>query len=64
MSTEKNVITITELTRQIKQSLETSFPRIWVEGEISNFKQHTSGHLYFTLKDEGAQLPAVMWRMV
>jgi exodeoxyribonuclease VII large subunit len=62
MSTEKNVVTITELTRQIKQSLETSFPRVWVEGEISNFKHHTSGHLYFTLKDEGAQLSAVMWR--
>ncbi len=62
MSIEKNVVTITELTRQIKQSLETSFPRVWVEGEISNFKQHTSGHLYFTLKDEGAQLSAVMWR--
>jgi exodeoxyribonuclease VII large subunit len=62
MSIEKNVVTITELTRQIKQSLETSFPRMWVEGEISNFKHHTSGHLYFTLKDEGAQLSAVMWR--
>ncbi len=62
MSTDKNVVTITELTRQIKQSLETSFPRVWVEGEISNFKRHTSGHLYFTLKDEGAQLSAVMWR--
>ena len=62
MAIEKNVITITELTRQIKFSLETSFPRVWVEGEISNFKQHTSGHLYFTLKDEGAQLSALMWR--
>ncbi|MGD0591767.1 MAG: exodeoxyribonuclease VII large subunit [Bacteroidota bacterium] len=62
MSTEKNVVTITELTRQIKHSLETNFPRMWVEGEISNFKQHTSGHLYFTLKDEGAQISAVMWR--
>jgi len=62
MSTDKNVVTITDLTRQIKQSLETSFPRVWVEGEISNFKKHTSGHLYFTLKDEGAQLSAVMWR--
>jgi len=62
MATEKNVITITELTRQIKYALETSFPRVWVEGEISNFKQHTSGHLYFTMKDEGAQLSAVMWR--
>lgn len=62
MATEKNVITITEITRQIKYSLESSFPRVWVEGEISNFKQHSSGHLYFTLKDEGAQLSALMWR--
>ena len=62
MASEKNVMTITELTRQIKFSLESSFPRVWVEGEISNFKQHTSGHLYFTLKDEGAQLSALMWR--
>ncbi len=62
MAIEKSVITISELTRQIKVSLETNFPRVWVEGEISNFKQHTSGHLYFTLKDEGAQLSAVMWR--
>ena len=62
MASEKNVMTITELTRQIKFSLESSFPRVWVEGEISNFKQHTSGHLYFTLKDEGAQLSTLMWR--
>ena len=62
MAIEKNVITITDLTQQIKFSLESSFPRVWVEGEISNFKQHTSGHLYFTLKDEGAQLSALMWR--
>ena len=62
MGIEKNVMTITELTRQIKFSLESSFPRVWVEGEISNFKQHSSGHLYFTLKDEGAQLSALMWR--
>ncbi len=62
MAVEKTVLTISDITRQIKQSLETSFPRIWIQGEISNFKQHTSGHLYFTLKDEGAQLSAVMWR--
>ena len=62
MAVERKVITITDLTRQIKYSLESSFPHLWVEGEISNFKQHTSGHLYFTLKDEGAQLSAVMWR--
>jgi exodeoxyribonuclease VII large subunit len=62
MAIEKNVLTISELTRQIKGSLETNFPRVWIEGEVSNFKQHTSGHLYFTLKDEGAQISAVLWR--
>lgn len=62
MANEKTVLTVTDITRQIKQSLETSFQRVWIQGEISNFKQHTSGHLYFTLKDEGAQLSAVMWR--
>lgn len=62
MSNEKKVFTVSELTRQIKLSLETGFPRVWVQGEISNFKQHSSGHVYFTLKDEGAQLSAVMWR--
>jgi exodeoxyribonuclease VII large subunit len=62
MGNEKTILTVSELTRQIKFSLETGFPRVWVQGEISNFKQHTSGHLYFTLKDEGAQLSAVLWR--
>jgi len=62
MATEKTVLTVTDITRQIKQSLETKFPRVWIQGEISNFKQHTSGHLYFTLKDEGAQISGVMWR--
>ncbi len=62
MEKEKNVLTVSDITRQIKFSLETKFPRVWVQGEISNFKQHTSGHLYFTLKDEGAQISGVMWR--
>src|SRR3989339_1013741 len=59
---EKKVSTVTEITRQIKLSLEQRFPRVWLQGEISNCKHHTSGHLYFTLKDEGAQISAVMWR--
>ena len=54
--------TVSELTRRIKGVLETSFTSVSVEGEISNFKRHSSGHLYFTLKDEGAQVSAVMWR--
>ena len=56
------VYTVSTLTRQIKELLETSFPPLWVEGEISNFKPHYSGHLYFTLKDSDAQISCVMWR--
>lgn len=58
----ENILTVTDITRQIKGVLELGFPNVLVQGEISNFKLHTSGHLYFTLKDEGAQLSAVMWR--
>jgi exodeoxyribonuclease VII large subunit len=57
-----NILTISELTRRIKNTLETSFNNVTVEGEISNFKRHSSGHLYFTLKDGTAQLQAVIWR--
>ena len=62
METESKVLSVTDITRQIKMSLEQRFPRVWIQGEISNFKRHTSGHLYFTLKDEGAQISATMWR--
>jgi exodeoxyribonuclease VII large subunit len=57
-----NIYSVSSLTRQIKELLETSFPSLWVEGEISNFKPHYSGHLYFTLKDSEAQISCVMWR--
>lgn len=56
------VYTVSELTEIIKLEIESSFPFLWVEGEISNFRRHQSGHLYFTLKDEKAQLRAVMFR--
>ena len=62
MPDDAKVLTVTELTRRIKFSLESSFPRVWIQGELSNVKRHTSGHLYFTLKDAGAQISAVMWR--
>jgi exodeoxyribonuclease VII large subunit len=62
MQEEKNIISVTEITRRIKGILERGFNEVWVQGEISNCKLHTSGHMYFTLKDEGAQLSAVMWR--
>ncbi|MFQ5584210.1 MAG: exodeoxyribonuclease VII large subunit, partial [Calditrichia bacterium] len=59
---DEKIYSVSKLTREIKELLESSFPKIWVEGEISNLKQHSSGHLYFTLKDEGAQISCAMWR--
>jgi exodeoxyribonuclease VII large subunit len=56
------ILSVSQLTQQIKTELETLFPRTRVKGEISNFKRHTSGHIYLTLKDEGAQIPAVIWK--
>jgi len=56
------VLSVRELTAQIKQILESSFPDVWVAGEISNLSRPRSGHCYLTLKDEQAQLPAVIWR--
>ncbi len=55
-------MTVSELTGRIKRLLEEKFGAISLQGEISNFKRHTSGHLYFTLKDEHSQISAVMWR--
>jgi exodeoxyribonuclease VII large subunit len=56
------IYTVSEVTRMVKQELESAFPLLWVEGEISNFYRHQSGHLYFTLKDERSQLRSVMFR--
>jgi exodeoxyribonuclease VII large subunit len=56
------IYTVSELTRQIKDSLEGLFPNIWVEGEISNLRIPSSGHYYFTLKDSASQIRAVMFR--
>ncbi len=63
LSSERQVLSVTELTQQIKGRLESQFRDIWVRGEISNFKRHTSGHWYFTLKDAAAQLRCASFRM-
>lgn len=55
--------TVSEVTARIKTVLETSLPVFWVEGEVSNFVHHSSGHMYFSLKDEKSQLPCVMFKM-
>ena len=62
LKTERTVLTVAELTRNIRFSLEENFSSVWVEGEVSNFKFHTSGHMYFSLKDEEAQISTVMFR--
>ena len=59
---ERRVFTVSELTERLKAALEEAFPAVWVEGEISNLRTPGSGHAYFTLKDEGAQLSAVLFR--
>src|SRR2546427_9070747 len=56
------VLTVTELTRSIRNTLEVKFGAVWVQGEISNYKLHPSGHQYFTLKDRRAQIACVIWR--
>ncbi len=61
-STEPKVISVYEINKQIRGLLEGRFPLLWVRGEISNFKAHTSGHFYFSLKDAKAQISAVMFR--
>jgi exodeoxyribonuclease VII large subunit len=57
------IYTVSQLTGEIKTLLEKNFEHIWVEGEISNFRQPTSGHFYFTLKDASSQVRGVMFRM-
>ncbi len=56
------VYSVAEITHQIKFLLEESFPILLVQGEISNLNMHSSGHIYFTLKDEQAQMRCVVWR--
>ena len=56
------VLTVAELTRSIRGTLETKFGAVWVQGEISNYKLHPSGHQYFTLKDQRAQIACVIFR--
>ena len=58
----RRILTISELTQKIKALLETNLYYVWVEGEISNLRSPVSGHIYFTLKDAGAQIRAVVFR--
>jgi exodeoxyribonuclease VII large subunit len=57
-----HIYTVSGLTREIRERLETHFALVWVSGEVSNLRQPLSGHCYFTLKDAGAQLKAVLFK--
>ena len=56
------VVTVSELNRYAKQLLEKNIPLMWIAGEISNLTRATSGHWYFTLKDDSAQVRCAMFR--
>ena len=60
--TTENVLSVTQLTGRLKGVVEQNFADVWVAGEISNFSRPQSGHCYLTLKDDNAQLRAVIWR--
>ena len=59
---ERRVWTVRDLIASVRTQLEREYTDVWVEGEISNFRAHGSGHLYFTLKDGSAQIRVVMFR--
>ncbi len=61
-SDDDSILTVSQLTRQIRSLLEGEIGQVWVEGEVSNHRLQSSGHHYFTLKDAGAQLSCVMFR--
>jgi exodeoxyribonuclease VII large subunit len=60
---ERKALSVSELTARIKNMVEGRFVDVWVEGEISNFKRHASGHWYFTLKDEAASIRCASFRL-
>ncbi len=62
MEEPRKIYKVSEINKIAKNLLEEEFPEIWLEGEISNFTLHSSGHLYFSLKDEDAQINAIMYK--
>ena len=59
---KRKIYTVSELNEQVRECLEEKFSKVWLSGEISNLKEHSSGHWYFTLKDTKSQIRAAMFR--
>src|SRR5690554_2285661 len=62
LGTEREVLTVSQLNARARRLLEEVYPAVWVEGELSNLARPSSGHLYFTLKDSGAQVRCALFR--
>ena len=62
LTAEPDVLSVSQLNARARQLLEDVFPRIWVEGELSNLSRPSSGHMYFTLKDDRAQIRCALFR--
>lgn len=63
LTRERRALSVSELTARIKLLIERQFVDVWVQGEISNFRKHSSGHWYFTLRDDGATINCSCFRM-
>jgi exodeoxyribonuclease VII large subunit len=61
-TSQPSILTVSELTHEIKDAVEGNFPLVWVQGEVTNCTRAGSGHVYLTLKDDSAQIRAVVWR--
>lgn len=61
-STQPKILSVSDVNKAIRSTLENGFKLLWMKGEISNFKPHSSGHFYFSLKDSKAQISAIMFK--
>src|SRR5262249_39721641 len=59
---EPQILSVSDINKAVRSTLENNYKLLWIKGEISNFKPHSSGHFYFSLKDSKAQINAVMFR--
>ena len=57
----KNILSVSQVSNQVKYSLEQNFSNVWIKGEVASCKSYPSGHIYLTLKDESAEIPAVIF---
>ncbi|HZS12414.1 MAG TPA: exodeoxyribonuclease VII large subunit, partial [Nitrospirales bacterium] len=58
----RTILTVSQLTALLRQTIEQRFSDVWIEGEVSNLRVPSSGHIYFTLKDQDCQMRAVLFR--